>query len=116
MSEKFDKMLEKNITSEMSFPNITYKITGYPNFTVRSVIESDVAKSEWHIKCNDESSMEAVVDYFKTHLNSCIVELIDPENVLHLEYPIVITTESSLVRDSMDDIFLSISQDIIKGV
>lgn len=95
----------------------SYSEMEFVHFKVREVIFSEEIRNnnygEYHIKILDKSSVDNAVSFFKRRFPGCEVELIDPGNLLNLEYQIYIKVNDPLTKDSMIESFENINDELI---
>ena len=96
-------------------PNgIQYGEIGYNFFCAREVLREGKPVGEYHIKLNDNSSVQSAVTYFQNQLRECEVGLVDPDGLLNLEYPIYIIIKDKMVLNDIANIFHEIDNELSK--
>ena len=98
-----------NPSPEIVQKGFEYGYLVYKNFKCRSVIKDGKPTGEYHvapigIKASD------LVRILESGLDDSVADLIDES--LGLEYPIVLSVESTMINESLDDLFKQIDRQI----
>ncbi len=93
--------------------NITYGYAEYRSFSVRKVYINNVINNEYHLRANDvpvQTLLASLKQYFGGY--ECVFGLVDPSMQLNIDYPIFLVINDEMVKESVDDIFKNISNNI----
>ena len=98
--------------------NISYGVMEFDLFVVREAFLNGNGIGEFHLKTKEKSSSNNVVCFFMSQLIDrgidCEVGVIDPDNVLKLEYKVFIKFKSVMDQLRSFDIFEDINAALSK--
>lgn len=104
-------MLKIGQTQGVRRINVEYIVTEYKNFTIRQVKQDGKVTGEYHMNFGDINPNWAI-DVVKEQVGA-EAYVIDPENILKLDYSIALNVKSdSMLAITLDDVLKSIDKKV----
>ena len=101
-------------SSNVKPDSLQYGDIEYTYFVAREVVRNGEATGEFHIKIKDKSSRSDAAQFFQDKIGLCDVGIIDPENILNLEFQLYVIVKNPIILENIVDIFNQIDQDLIE--
>jgi hypothetical protein len=96
---------------------VSYGEARFRNFDIQEVFIDDKQKGEYYIRIKNATSNKMVFNayvFLANRFKDCDVGVIDPGNILSLNYHIYIKTNNEMIKDAMMDIMEEIDSYINK--
>lgn len=101
---------------EINGADISYREAEFDNFVLRRVVKGEEVTDEYHLKVLNKLRLDKFANYMQQKFQGCEVQVIDPDNLLNLEYHISVIVTDELIKDSMEDAFRALDENIIEAL
>lgn len=99
-----DEVFKKDRDHRIKPSKISYGDAGFRNFNLREVFIDGKPKGEYYLRIKDikdKRTLQNAALFLTGKLQNCEIGLIDPHDILHLEYHIYIKTKDELMMEAM---------------